>query len=167
MALHTAAVWKYGHCMLIRFKAVPFSINVTKNASSGHMAIYPHRTVLAELSSRRRRRTIQLHTWKQPPLLTRSTTSSLLTQSFKHQYRNQSLSNLTHNVPAHMPTHPLLFSYSQTFENKSSLPAPNPPCFPPCCCPVERFGFGVVAATGAALAHPPKSSSAAIFGGGC
>lgn len=53
----------------------------------------------------------------------------------------------------------LLWYYSHTFENKSSL-APKPP-------PEGLVAGGLEAAgvTGAALFHPPKSSSAAIFGG--
>lgn len=57
-------------------------------------------------------------------------------------------------------------TYSQTFENKSSFPPPNPPAdLPPC-------GLFCVAAddeaAGAALLHPPKSSSpphAGLFAG--
>lgn len=49
--------------------------------------------------------------------------------------------------------------YCHTFENKSSLP-PNPP-------PEGLVvgGFEAAGVTGAALFHPPKSSSAAIVGG--
>lgn len=57
--------------------------------------------------------------------------------------------------------------YSQTFENRSSLPPPNPP--PPPAGLLCTGAGGLVAAgvTGAALLHPPKSSSGATLGGAC
>jgi len=57
-----------------------------------------------------------------------------------------------------------LLIYSQTLENKSSFP-PNPPAVLP---PLELFCFvvDVVVRDGAALVHPPKSSSGATVGVG-
>ena len=56
--------------------------------------------------------------------------------------------------------------YPQTFEKRSSL-ASNPPALGllilGCC----EAGFGPCGDIGAALLHPPKSSSAVIFGGAC
>ena len=58
------------------------------------------------------------------------------------------------------------FPYSQTFENKSSLP-PNP--LPPpaglLCC--DGGGLAAAGAAGAALLQPPKSSSGATLGAAC
>ena len=53
--------------------------------------------------------------------------------------------------------------YSQTLENKSSFP-PKPPVLPP----LELFCFvvDVLVVDGAALVHPPKSSSGATVGVG-
>ena len=67
------------------------------------------------------------------------------------------------------PNHALIANYSHTFENRSS-PPPKPPAGLLCCDDAFDDMFlagavGTAGVTGAALFQPPKSSSAAIFGG--
>ena len=61
-------------------------------------------------------------------------------------------------------THGAITSYSQTFENKSSLPPKPPPPPPPPCLLCAGRGLVLAGVSGAALLHPPKSSSGVTLG---